>query len=200
MARATATDQLTVANVFYSLALLALPKLYFCDFFTLGVQFMSELRITMRRLGAFLCLPEPPAPWHAQQTAGACAGEGSAASGAVPNGSGAAANGSGGGMGHANGASGAEADVAVAVAGADFDWADRSWAAPAGAAAAAAAAAATTEPARDGGDPAGGAATAADGAAASPFQLRQLEFSVRRGQLVAIVGSVGAGRLGWGWC
>ena len=38
VARATSTDQLTVPNLFYSLALLALPKLYMCDFFVLAVS------------------------------------------------------------------------------------------------------------------------------------------------------------------
>ncbi|PRW21108.1 multidrug resistance-associated 1 isoform X3 [Chlorella sorokiniana] len=75
VARATDTDNLTVANVFSSLALLALPKLYMTDFFTLGVQFVSELRITMRRLGDFLSLPEPPEPWHARSKPAAAAVE-----------------------------------------------------------------------------------------------------------------------------
>jgi hypothetical protein len=38
VARATNAGQLTVANVFTSLALLALPKLYMCDFFVMGVS------------------------------------------------------------------------------------------------------------------------------------------------------------------
>ena len=36
VARATNAGQLTVANVFTSLALLALPKLYMCDFFVMA--------------------------------------------------------------------------------------------------------------------------------------------------------------------
>jgi hypothetical protein len=38
VARATNTDQLTVPNLFYSLALLALPKLYVCDFLVTAVR------------------------------------------------------------------------------------------------------------------------------------------------------------------
>jgi hypothetical protein len=38
VARAINAGQLTVANVFTSLALLALPKLYMCDFFVMGVS------------------------------------------------------------------------------------------------------------------------------------------------------------------
>lgn len=137
------------------------------DFFTLGVQFVSELRITMRRLGDFLSLPEPPEPWHARAKAtpaadGAPAVPGSSKAGrrrssdaakqrqlngdhGVPNGS--TANGTAAGS-HAGAA---EAAPAVEVTGADFDWADRSWAEPAGGAAAAcqpaAAAAAAAAPA-----------------------------------------------------
>jgi len=70
------------------------------------------------------------------------------------------------------------ADVAVEVAGADFDWADRSWAEPAAGAASA---------------PPEAAPEAAAAAGGSAFQLRHLQFRVERGQLVAIVGAVGSG-------
>ncbi|KDD71280.1 hypothetical protein H632_c5389p0, partial [Helicosporidium sp. ATCC 50920] len=55
--------RLLVADVFYTLALLALPKLYMADFFLRAVECVSELRVTLDRLGAFFALPEPPAPW-----------------------------------------------------------------------------------------------------------------------------------------
>jgi ATP-binding cassette subfamily C (CFTR/MRP) protein 4 len=65
-ARGTGAE-LTVANVFYSLALLSLPKLYCAEFFVHGVECVSELRIGVRRMAEFLATPEPPAPWHEQQ-------------------------------------------------------------------------------------------------------------------------------------
>lgn len=215
------------------------------DFFTLGVQFVSELRITMRRLGDFLSLPEPPEPWHARAKPAAAASNGSAAAvsssklgwrrsseaarrpsadsrhGPV-NGHG--ANGAAITNGHAAAAeqpAGATKDgPVVEVSGADFDWADRSWAQPAGAAAgsqpaAAAAAAPTPAVAADSAEtelaaaPAaeaapGGAAVAIDAAPSSPkadgnsvpaagFQLKDLQFGVSKGQLVGIVGAVGSG-------
>ncbi len=126
------------------------------------MQFVSELRITMRRLGYFLSLPEPPEPWHARSKPAAAGSNGPApsAGGGKPGwrrSSDAAKRRSGdGGHGAANGhsvngsatnghaaapeqqsaAAAAEGAPVVEVAGADFDWADRSWAQPAGAAAA----------------------------------------------------------------
>ncbi|RMZ52713.1 hypothetical protein APUTEX25_000832 [Auxenochlorella protothecoides] len=55
---------LTVANVFYTIALLQLPKLYMADFFVKSVEALSELRVSMARIGKFLCLAEPPPPYH----------------------------------------------------------------------------------------------------------------------------------------
>ena len=55
-------SQLTVANIFYALALLALPKLYMCEFFVHAVECVSELRVGVRRIAEFLALPEPPPP------------------------------------------------------------------------------------------------------------------------------------------
>ena len=43
---------------------LQLPQLYMATFFTRGVETVSELRISLRRLDAFLALPEPPPPSH----------------------------------------------------------------------------------------------------------------------------------------
>ncbi|KAL4420399.1 hypothetical protein ABPG75_010055 [Micractinium tetrahymenae] len=222
VARASNPGELTVANVFYLLALLALPKLYFCDFFTLGVQSMSELRITLRRVGAFLSLPEPPEPWHAK--AAAKAAKAAQPARAHPDSRQSSSSGALNGQQQqhqANGvhgqhaadcgaavAVGAGADVVVEVAGADFDWSDRSWAEPAGAAAGSAAAGAPAVSANGtagkaagvasaaAGKPAGGAEAAliATPAVAAPFQLRGLRFSVQRGQLVAIVGAVGSGK------
>jgi len=57
-------EELTLPKVFYALALLALPRLYF-DFFFLGVSAVSEMMVCVRRIGAFLALEEPPPPWHA---------------------------------------------------------------------------------------------------------------------------------------
>ncbi|EFN52562.1 hypothetical protein CHLNCDRAFT_138549 [Chlorella variabilis] len=187
VARATSTDQLTVPNLFYSLALLALPKLYMCDFFVLAVGSVSELRISMRRLGAFLSLPEPPKPWHA--TPGASAGSGG----------GATANGRDGAPGGQQETPAAAAEAAVEVAGADFDWADRSWAEPAAAAAPAAGSARDDEPAAAAAFQAvqatAGQQAAGEAAPAPPaFQLRGLRFSVARGSLVGIVGTVGSGK------
>lgn len=57
-------EELTLPKVFYALALLALPRLYF-DFFFLGVSAVSEMMVCVRRIGVFLALEEPPPPWHA---------------------------------------------------------------------------------------------------------------------------------------
>ena len=62
-ARGTGAE-LTVANVFYALVLLSLPKLYMCEFFVHGVECVSELRVGVRRLEEFLSMPEPPPPWQ----------------------------------------------------------------------------------------------------------------------------------------
>ncbi|KAL6765994.1 hypothetical protein V8C86DRAFT_2453065 [Haematococcus lacustris] len=56
--------QLNVASVFYSLALLHLPKLFMVQFFVLGVQSMTELRVSLNRVDKFLSCPEPPNPLH----------------------------------------------------------------------------------------------------------------------------------------
>jgi len=41
-----------------------LPQLYMATFFTRAVETASELRISLKRLDAFLALPEPPPPSH----------------------------------------------------------------------------------------------------------------------------------------
>jgi hypothetical protein len=143
----------------------------------------------MRRLGAFLSLPEPPEPWHAQKAA-ASGADGSAKGGSSSGSRGRRVHASGNGAvqnGHAPAAAvaaaGGNADApAVEVAGADFDWTDRSWAA--GVPAAAVANGSAAQPVG-----AAGASASAGGA----FQLRRLQFAVPRGQLVAIVGAVGTG-------
>jgi ABC-type multidrug transport system fused ATPase/permease subunit len=56
-ARGTGAE-LTVANVFYALALLSLPKLSMCDFFVHAVEAVSEARVAINRLGEFLAIPE----------------------------------------------------------------------------------------------------------------------------------------------
>lgn len=75
-ARGTGAE-LTVANVFYSLALLNLLKLSIGEFFVHGVECTSELRVTVRRLADFLATPEPPAPWHEQAGTQGEGGQGS---------------------------------------------------------------------------------------------------------------------------
>jgi len=96
-ARGTGAE-LTLGNVFGSLALLNLPKLYCAEFFVKGVEHVSELRISMRRIAEFLATPEPPAPWHEQQE-------------------------NGGGNGHLENAKKViERDEAVIIREADFDW------------------------------------------------------------------------------
>jgi hypothetical protein len=170
---------------------------------------VSEVRISIRRLGEFLQLPEPPAPVHAQQQRRQ---QGPKA----------------GGLG-ADGASLA-ADIVVSVDGEDFDWDDRSWVAAAAAGKvfalrsksakhseeqrATKAAAVGTAKAQQlqveihsqqaaagrAGSPAaasaaGGLAVDALKAAASTHPtLKQLDFQAHRGQLVAIVGEVGSGK------
>jgi ABC-type multidrug transport system fused ATPase/permease subunit len=58
-----------VASVFYSLSLLALPRLWMVQFFVLAVQSMTELRVSLQRIDAFLSTPEPPLPVHTALTA-----------------------------------------------------------------------------------------------------------------------------------
>eukprot|EP00887_Chlorella_sp_A99_P004200 scaffold15.g4200.t1 len=197
VARATSAADLTVANVFFAIALLrrelasnpkkTVPKLYMCDLFVRAVESISELRVSMRRIGAFLCLPEPPAPWH-------LAGPGQHTTAVPPTPS----------DGKVQAAVG---EPTVAVNGADFDWADRSWA---GMAAAPDAGAGAAPPNTAGLTPAalgeGAAATAArkqwdaedislhGGSVAGMPTLQGLSLRVGRGELVAIVGPVGAGK------
>lgn len=52
-------DQLTVSNVFFSISLLALPKLTMCEFFVHAVEAISEVRVSVRRIGSFLAFKEP---------------------------------------------------------------------------------------------------------------------------------------------
>lgn len=189
----------------------------------------------MRRLGDFLSLPEPPEPWHARSRPAAADSNGPAAAGSGKLGrrrssDAAKKQAAGGGHGAANShglndvatnghaaavpeqQQGAAAETApvVQVAGADFDWADRSWARPAGAATAAQAASPTgkgaetelaaTAPAEAAPGDAKvaveavpGSPKAGDSAAGGGFQLRDLRFEASKGQLVGIVGAVGSG-------
>ena len=59
---------LDVPSISYALALLRLPQLFMATYFVRGVETFSELAISLRRLNAFLTLPEPPAPTHLQGT------------------------------------------------------------------------------------------------------------------------------------
>ncbi len=45
------------------------------NFFILAVQFMTELNISLRRIDAFLSIPEPPPPVHQHAGSGAAPGE-----------------------------------------------------------------------------------------------------------------------------
>jgi len=58
VARYTSAE-FTVGNIFYSIALLALPKLYMCEFFVHGVEALSEAKISVQRISEFLSLSEP---------------------------------------------------------------------------------------------------------------------------------------------
>jgi ABC-type multidrug transport system fused ATPase/permease subunit len=201
-ARSTA-DALTVPDVFYALALLSLPKLYMCDFFTHGVEATAELRVSVRRLAAVLSLPEPPAPW---QEGG---GEGADADVAIQ------VDGVGFDWGDRAWGAQRRADDAAALLAAGGD------AAPAAAAAATSAATATAAPhlagvqvipaegppppdppsaaaelvggGRDGSGR-GGRASLDGGPLPAGPTLRALRLRVARGELVAVVGPVGAGK------
>jgi ABC-type multidrug transport system fused ATPase/permease subunit len=65
---------LPVADVFYVVSLLHLPKLYLCFFSVIAIQSLSELGVTMQRVHRFLSLPEPPPPPSAVAEAAAKAG------------------------------------------------------------------------------------------------------------------------------
>ena len=54
---------LTVGNIFYSISLLSLPKLFMCEFFVHGVESMSESAVAVQRIGEFLAVEEPE-PFH----------------------------------------------------------------------------------------------------------------------------------------
>ena len=132
------------------------------DFFVVAVQAAAELRVSVRRLAAFLALPEPPAPWLPPSSGG----RGEAAPAPPATAAPAAA------------ARQEDEPPAIEVAGADFDWADRSWA---------------------GGEAGGSAAQqqqpAAAGAPTVPdCTLPGLRLAVRRGELLAVVGAVGSGK------
>jgi len=58
VARYTSAE-FTVGNIFYSIALLALPKLYMCEFFVHGVEALSEAKISVQRIAEFLSVSEP---------------------------------------------------------------------------------------------------------------------------------------------
>ncbi|GBF93736.1 hypothetical protein Rsub_06068 [Raphidocelis subcapitata] len=70
--------ELNVPSVFYALSLLNLPKLTMVYFFVLGVQFLAELKVSLKRIDDFLSMPEPPPPTHQR---GAAAANGAAADG-----------------------------------------------------------------------------------------------------------------------
>jgi hypothetical protein len=159
---------------------------------SLQVGAVSELRISVRRLGAFLALLEPPEPWHTK-----------ASPRAAPSGDSSHQAAAAGGEGSHVWPAGQQQQqqqqqaAAVEVSGADFDWADRSWAEAAGADRPAAAA--TTSSSARGSKTVAAAAPPAQAASAAPppsaFQLRRLSLAVPRGKLVAIVGAVGSGAL-----
>lgn len=65
---------LSVADVFYAIALLRLPQLYVAIFFVKAVEVIAELGASLARLDAFLGLPEPPRPPHARWAEAAAGG------------------------------------------------------------------------------------------------------------------------------
>lgn len=52
-------EDFTVSSVFFAVSLLALPKLTMCEFFVHAVEALSELRVSVRRIGSFLAFKEP---------------------------------------------------------------------------------------------------------------------------------------------
>lgn len=52
-------EEFTVSNIFYSVSLLALPKLTMCEFFVHAVEAISELRVSVGRIASFLSFKEP---------------------------------------------------------------------------------------------------------------------------------------------
>ena len=95
---------LSVADVFYAIALLRLPQLYVAIFFVKAVEVTAELWASLARLDAFLGLPEPPRPPHVRWLDRGKMGE-EARDGAYP----------------ADDAA-LPQDVALAFRGAAFDW------------------------------------------------------------------------------
>ena len=51
---------LDVPTVFYCLALFQLPRTSMVIAFTMAVQGLTELVVSIRRIDEFLCMPEPP--------------------------------------------------------------------------------------------------------------------------------------------
>ena len=182
---------LTVPNVFYSLALLSLPKLYCAEFFVHAVECVSELRIGVKRIAEFLSTPEPPAPWHEQQQ---------------QNNRGSASDGSGKSKNN---------DDVVIIRESDFDWGVLeqkeeieykpklfSSSSAASLVSVAVIAAADKEKRKKKLDDAPGSGSSSSVSAASTDDgnpsrlptLQKLSLRVHRGELVAIVGPVGAGK------
>jgi ABC-type multidrug transport system fused ATPase/permease subunit len=157
--------ELTVATVFYSISLLALPKLYMCDFFVHAVEAVSEVRVSMRRLAAFLALPEPPPPWRAAKGEG----EEGVAADAAPG------------------------EVAIELSGADFDWHEGRAAKGFGGEGSAHGPPALEAVRVDGSGSGRTGAPASPRASGAPT-LRGVRLAIRRGELVAVVGAVGAGK------
>jgi ABC-type multidrug transport system fused ATPase/permease subunit len=111
-------------------------------FFVLGVQFLAELKVSLRRIDDFLSMPEPPPPTHQRgldQAAGAApaAGAEAAAAGGRPSAEkrrlsfdallgrrrSAAANGTGTVLDKEGKSSGVEVPVGgLRLGGADYDW------------------------------------------------------------------------------
>ena len=149
-----------------------------------AVESVSELRISMQRLGEFLSLPEPPAPWHEDRRSNSTLAR-------QP-------------LQLSPSSSTTSLDAPAMSVAASFDWSDRSWAKEG------AGTSGSVPRAQPAGGPTAGSSTSeslqqqqqqqlgehetSGGFAASGPTLPGLELAVPRGQLLAIVGAVGTGK------
>ena len=158
---------LTVPNVFYALALLRLPVLYLGIFFVTAVEKVAELAASLKRLDAFLALPEPPPPAHLR---GKTAGDDESDVGE---------------------------DVAVAFRGADFDWGGQCGGGAENAAGEGELGVSRISFESAGGGGVGGVgagAAAGSSPSVSGPTLKSITLQVKKGELLGIAGPVGSGK------